>query len=211
MPRFNDLTGRRFGKLTVIKREGANRNGSATWLCNCDCGNKKVACGRELVNGDTSSCGCARHNPRKHGMAGTRLYRIWTGMKSRCFNPNSPAYDRYGGRGITVCREWADNFETFMEWALESGYNEGLTIERIDNGKGYFPGNCTWISQSEQTQNRRSCIFVTMDGKTMNLQQWCDELGISYKLVHNRIRKLGWEPKKALTTPVDESKRNKKR
>lgn len=210
MPRLKDLTGQRFGRLTVIKRDGTNKNGSATWLCKCDCGTEKVVCGRELVKGDTKSCGCSRHDPRKHGMSGTRLHRIWSGMKNRCQNPNNHAYKDYGGRGIVVCKEWSDDFNRFKEWATDSGYREGLTIERIDFDKGYCPDNCTWITKSEQAQNRRRCIFVTIDGKTMNLQQWCDELGIDYKLVHNRIHKLGWEPVKALTTPVDKSKRNKK-
>lgn len=210
MPRLIDLTGQRFGRLTVIRRDGTNKNGSATWLCKCDCGNVKVASGRDLTNGDTKSCGCSRRAPRKHGMTKTRLYRIWSDMKNRCQNPNNHAYKDYGGRGITVCKEWSDDFNRFKEWAADSGYREGLTIERIDFDKGYCPDNCTWITLSEQAQNRRMCIFVTINGKTMNLQQWCDELGIDYKLAHNRIHKLGWEPEKALTTPVDKSKRNKK-
>lgn len=211
MPRLINLAGQRFGKLTVIERNGTNNNGSATWLCHCDCGNTKTVSGRELVKGDTKSCGCARHNPRKHGMSNTRLYKIWIGIKGRCCNQSDRAYKNYGGRGIHLCKEWADSFDCFKEWALDNGYNDTLTIERVDNDKGYFPGNCTWKTQYEQTQNRRSCILVTIGDKTMNLQQWCDEFGTNYKLAHNRIRKLGWEPVKALTTPVDESKRSKRK
>lgn len=210
MPRLRDLTGQRFGRLTVIKRYGKNGNGSATWTCLCDCGNTKVVSGHDLVEGHTISCGCSRRDPRKHGMAKTRLYRIWSHMKNRCQNPNNHAYSNYGGRGIEVCKEWSDSFVCFKEWADSHGYEEELTIERVDIDKGYCPDNCTWITKSKQAQNRRRCIFVTIDGKTLNLQQWCNELGIDYKLVHNRIHKLGWEPVKALTTPVDKSKRNKK-
>ena len=211
MPMLNDLTGKRFGKLTVIRREGTNKRGLATWLCQCDCGNTKTVCGRELVVGDTKSCGCSRRTTRTHGMSKTRLYRIWSGMKVRCLNQNSHAYEYYGGKGITVCEEWVNDFERFRKWAVGHGYSDELTIERIDLGKGYSPDNCKWITQAEQTQNRRRCIFVTIDGRTMNLQQWCNELGVNYKLVHNRIHKLGWEPVKALTTPVDKSKRNKRK
>lgn len=210
MPRLIDLIGQRFGRLTVIRRDGANKNGSATWLCKCDCGNVKVVSGRDLINGDTKSCGCSRRTPRKHGMTKTRLYRIWSDMKNRCQNPNNHAYKDYGGRGIVVCGEWSDDFNCFKEWAINNGYSKELTIERLDFNKGYCPDNCTWITLSEQAQNRRRCIFVTIGEKTLNLQQWCNELGIDYKLVHNRIYKLGWEPEKALTTPVDKSKRNKK-
>lgn len=211
MPKLKDLAGQRFGKLTAIKRYGTDRNGSATWLCKCDCGVEKVVSGHDLVWGKTKSCGCLKRKPRTHGMTKTRLYRIWSGMKDRCKNPNSPAYGNYGGRGIGVCEEWSDSFACFKEWADGHGYSDDLTIERLDNNKGYCPSNCTWITKPEQSQNRRTCILVTIGNKTMNLQQWCNELGISYKLAHNRIRKLGWEPIKALTTPVDESKRNKGR
>lgn len=211
MPRLNDLTGRRFGKLTAIERFGTDSNGSAVWKCLCDCGNSKSVSSRELTRGDTKSCGCARHNPRKHGMSNSRLYRIWSGMKNRCLNQSANAYERYGGRGVTICEEWASDFETFRDWALSNGYEDGLTIERKSNEKGYFPSNCIWITKSEQAQNRESCIYVTIGEETRNLQQWCTNLGMNYKLVHNRIRKLGWEPVRALTTPVDETKRNKKR
>ena len=147
MPKLNDLTGQRFGRLTVLERT------ELKWLCKCDCGNKKIVAGGHLVSGDTKSCGCLRI---KHGMRNTRLYSIWHGMKERCYNTKHKFYKHYGGRGIKVCEEWKNDFQTFADWALSHGYADNLTIDRIDVNGNYEPSNCQWATNAEQQRNKRN-------------------------------------------------------
>lgn len=154
-----DATGQRFGRLVVVKAAGRNKQGSALWLCRCDCGGLTTVRGSDLRNGSVKSCGCAkveacRARITRHGGGGTRLYDIWKGMRARCNNPNHKAYPQYGGRGIKICREW-DDFASFREWALANGYREDLTIDRINNDEGYEPNNCRWASYVEQRHNQR--------------------------------------------------------
>lgn len=153
-----DLTGERFGRLTVVSRNGSKGN-SATWNCKCDCGNDCVITHRELVSGDTKSCGCIRkerNNNTKHGQRWTRLYGVWSGMKQRCSNPNNHAYRYYGAKGVCTCEEWQKDFMVFYDWAMSNGYRKNLTIDRINPFGNYEPSNCRWISLSEQAKNKRN-------------------------------------------------------
>lgn len=160
-----DIIKKRFGRLTVIARHGRDDYYQATWLCRCDCGKECVCRGHDLRRGRTKSCGCfnsdwTKERFIKHNKCHTRLYEVWAGMKARCHNPTHRSYENYGGRGITVCDEWRNEFQAFYDWAMANGYDENApqgkcTIDRIDNNKGYSPDNCRWVDMKVQRQNQR--------------------------------------------------------
>ena len=198
--KVKDLTGQRFGRLTVI---GIDDRGTRKtyWNCLCDCGNIKSVRSDSLQCGAIQSCGClkkeqddvnlmseAKKKSEKFGSVygHTRIHNVWAGMKSRCFNPNDARFSDYGGRGITVCDEWRDDFFKFYEWAMSNGYDDSLTIDRIDNSKGYSPKNCRWASQKEQARNRRTNINIRIGNVTKTLREWCDLFDLPYSRVHAR-------------------------
>lgn len=154
MTEIIDITGRRFNKLVVISRNANRPNGDATWLCACDCGNKKIVVGRQIRHGGTKSCGCLLHKEPKsktHGMFGTPTYSCWANMKARCTRVNHPAWKRYGGRGITFCEEWR-KFEGFLADMGEKPNT--LTLDRIDNNGNYCAKNCRWATHTQQRLNQ---------------------------------------------------------
>ena len=169
MAKYNDLTGKTFGRLTVIDRVANDKQGNARWNCLCSCGTHKIVRGRTLITGKTLSCGCLLSEASskrmtalatKHGLCKTPLYRVYYSMISRCKNPADKGYHRYGGRGITVCEEWTSGFEHFYHWAISNGYRRGLEIDRRNNDGPYSPENCRWITSFENCNNTRTCIKV---------------------------------------------------
>lgn len=165
---YIDITGQRFGRLTVIEYAGKTSRYISLWRCRCDCGREKVVSRKNLIGGGTRSCGCLFKDRQQHGEAvrGSRskLYNIWVSMRQRCHNPNSPAWKWYGEKGISVCPEWED-YDKFHEWALSSGYVEGLSIDRIDSDGDYEPSNCRWIPLEENAARARISHGGTSNGQ----------------------------------------------
>ena len=160
MALVKDLTGQKFGRLTVVERAENTPQGKARWLCKCECGGTTVATKSDLDLGKVKSCGCLRKETTaelgriaSHNGTGTRLYRIWSSMKQRCKYEHHKCFFRYGGRGITVCNTWEENFAAFRDWALENGYADNLTLDRIDVNGNYEPSNCRWVTMKTQQNN----------------------------------------------------------
>lgn len=193
--KVKDLTGQKFEKLLVISQE-PSKNGRAMWLCLCDCGKYITVMGKLLINGHTKSCGCLKYSLK--GLSDSRLYRIWRGIKSRCYNEHHDAYYRYGGRGIIVCDDWKNSFQSFYNWAIANKYDSNLTIDRIDNNKGYSPNNCRWVDKTTQQRNRRGNLYYTINGVTKCLKEWCQVHNLNYATVHKRVSKYNWSIGEAL-------------
>lgn len=203
-----DLTGQRFGRLVALNKLAVRSGHGSVWLCRCDCGKETSVRRDQLMGGNTKSCGCLRNDVNTiHGESKTKLHRIWAGMKQRCYDPNTTGYQNYGGRGVRVCDEWKNDFCAFRDWALISGYREGLSIERQDTSGNYTPENCRWATAKEQANNRRSNILITYQGITLTEKQWAEKLGISYNTLHTRIKTRGWDIDRAFTTPVQSKRR----
>lgn len=202
---MKELAGKRFERLTVAsKSDRADRNGPY-WECVCECGKKVVVRQAHLLNGNTKSCGCLHKHTliqrnQKHGGAHTKLYYVWQAMRKRCNDPRSKSYKYYGARGIKVSLEWEENYQRFRDWAISSGYKDGLTIDRIDTNKGYYPENCRWTNKETQMNNTRRNNCITHNGRTQTLSQWAKELLIKPTTLRNRIYTYGWSIEKAFTT-----------
>ena len=138
----------------------------------------------------------------KHGKTGSRLYEVWHHMKSRCYYTKNKNYNAYGGRGIAVCDEWKNDFMSFYNWAMENGYDDTLTIDRIDNNKGYSPNNCRWATAKQQVMNRTNTLQIAYKGKTKPLMEWCEILNLSYNTIWTRLHKYNWTVEKAFTKGV---------
>ena len=194
-----------FGRLTVI-HFAYSKDGRTFWHCKCSCGKEKDVATKDLKRGTVKSCGCLRiettsKRRKTHGATETRLYHIWCTMKRRCETVKSGKQkNNYADRGIIICEEWHDFIE-FQKWAFSSGYNEKLTIDRINNNGNYCPENCRWVNNKIQANNKRNNVRLTYSNKTQTIAQWADELGMKYNTLDERLRK-GWSVERALTTPV---------
>jgi len=192
-PRFKDLTGMRFGRLIVIARAPGLKRKNALWLCECDCGMQIIANGADLRVGDTKSCGCLQKDwvlkkNTKHGLSHTPEASILNGIIQRCTNPNNTSYKDYGGRGIGIEDLRWFSLEYFVE-DMGRRPDGSLSIERLDNNRGYFKENCIWADDTTQIRNRRISISITYNGKTQSLQEWADEIGMNYATLYGRYMK----------------------
>jgi len=210
-----ELIGERFGRLLVIQKtqDNVNRPGekriAEKWLCRCDCGTEREVFTVALLRKKepTLSCGCyTRDRITKqnitHGETYTRLFRTWSGMKTRCYNPMSDHWSDYGARGIKICDEWLNNFIVFRDWAMKNGYNDNLTIDRKDVDGDYTPENCRFANAKSQANNRRSNQFLDIDGVKLTYTEWAQRLGAKDRDIINRRLKKGWTEKEAVTIPL---------
>jgi hypothetical protein len=208
MPKIMDLSvyiGMSYGQLTI---ESIERINSKLYVsAKCTCGKTGSYMLVKLKDGHTKSCGCLRKKIMSdilttHGLYHTRINNIWNGMIDRCRRVKNKNYKNYGGRGITVCEEWATDFMAFYNWAMNNGYSDELTIERNDVNGNYEPGNCKWITHSKQALNRRDNHFVTYNGVTKTIAEWAKDLNMNYNTLINRLNTYRWGIEKALTEPV---------
>lgn len=202
-----DLTGLQFGRLTVIRRAGSIKQ-RAAWLCRCECGVESVKVGKLLLNGHCRSCGCGERENRinnvtrdAHHLSNTRLYNIWCAMKQRCYYSENNEFHNYGGRGVEVCEEWRDDFLTFKMWSEQNGYKDNLSIDRIDVNGNYEPSNCKWSTSKEQARNRRETLYLTVNGETKSLIEWCEIVGLDYGTAYYRYYR-GMSPEDVLRKKV---------
>lgn len=201
-----DRTGMRYGKLIVIgwshSQYRSPRHGSYQfWFCKCDCGKSTVVLGNNLVKKNTTSCGCnssrltVGDRLTTHGMSKTQTYKSWSAMKDRCYQKSHKEYQRYGARGITVCKRWRDSFEYFFKDMGERP--PGHSIDRININKGYSPSNCIWSTSEQQANNRRNNRIIKFESEVMTLARWAKKTGIKYGTLHSRL-KMGWSVDRAL-------------
>ncbi len=209
--------GDKYNRLTAIKFDHRDKNNNLYWLFRCSCGNEKVIQVNHVKSGDTKSCGCLSREPREsigktfakenkiHRMTHTKEYNSWLAMKQRCLNKKNNDYKYYGVKGIKVCKRWL-KFENFYK---DMGKRPvGTSLDRINNNLGYYKKNCKWSTAKEQANNRTSNRLLTFNGKTQNITQWANNLGIRSGLLYSRIDKLGWDIEKALTTKKRKIRRN---
>lgn len=206
-----DLTGKTFGCFNVL--EFVPKESSpfpfATWKSRCMCGNDYYLCSYALKNGTLNSCGCEKSGSNQgrritHGMSNSLLYKKWEDMKARTTNPNSWKWNEYGGRGIALYDDWND-FVNFADWAFDTGYEDNLTIERIDVNKGYEPSNCRWATMKEQGNNRRNNTVYTINGETLTNSEWAERAGLTPGGLDHRVKVLGWSLEEAVSTPSRKS------
>ena len=213
---FIDLTGQKFNKLTVMERaedhEQPSGQRKTMWRCRCDCGNETIVTAYDLYHGHTKSCGCSYYdyiqmlrsaikpNEKKHRQSHS-LRKTYDGMLYRCNNINASNYSRYGGRGIKVCEEWSNNFESFKEWALQNGYELGLSIDRIDVNGDYTPDNCRWVTMKKQANNKRTTRWVEYNGERMSVSEFAQVIGLNYSTAYFRISR-GWPIERIINQPL---------
>jgi hypothetical protein len=196
---FKDMTGKEIGHLTVIRISGYSKDHRVMWECLCDCGKIVQRKGKGLRSGnpESKSCGCCSLDnipsektvKAKHMGTKTRLFRIWSSMKNRCRCENWEGYKRYGGRGITVCNEWTNDYKKFRDWAMSHGYSDTLTLDRIDVNGNYEPSNCRWATWQEQANNRRKSLFVIYNGETKSIPDWARLFKINNVTLRNRLKR----------------------
>lgn len=212
---MDDLINKKFGRLTVLSLHeirqrytdsGAKNGKYYYYLCKCECGNNIIVERHNLTSGNSKSCGCYNHDKimercYKHNGCKEKLYCVYRGMLQRCNCKSHKYYKNYGGRGIKVCDEWKD-YTSFRKWSINNGYKIGLSIDRIDNNKGYSPDNCRWTTPTIQARNTRRSRFIEFNGEKLTMIEWSERTGVPSGTLWLRL-KNGWDVDRALSTPVN--------
>lgn len=193
--------GSKYGKWEVMKFIGKDKWGRPRYLCKCECGTVSDKDGYDLVNGRATNCRKCQNHFHIHGLTNSRLFSIWGNMKQRCLNPKNPRYSIYGGRGISICDEWKNNFQAFYDWAIKNGYKENLTIDRIDNNGNYCPENCHWANITTQLQNRSITRIIEYNNKQYFIDEFCKVFGLNEQKVRQRINRYGYTDAEDLLNP----------
>ena len=198
---FTDLSGYENEDILVLSF-AERRNGRIYWNCKCKyCGNEIQRETSNIKKG-LATCKCIhkkrikKSNSKPH--RDTEIYSKWCGMKNRCYNQKEKSFEYYGKRGITVCEEWINDFDSFYNWSIENGWEKGYSIERKDVNGNYCPENCEWIPLLEQQKNKTNTIYAELNGETKRLLEWCEILCLNPKTVYNRINQCGMTPEEAL-------------
>ena len=202
------MIGKKYGRLTVldIDVEKSKQTKRCYLICKCDCGITKSMRSDYVRRNHIVSCGCYSRelldkSRVKHGLSRHPLFKEWTGVKDRCYNKNCKQFKDYGGRGITVCDEWIHDAAAFINWCLSHGYEKDLTLDRIDNNKGYSPDNCRWTTRKIQANNTRRNHFITYKSETHTVHEWADKLHLNYSVLSHRLAR-GWSVEDAIETPI---------
>lgn len=208
---WNKCVGNKYNNLKVLSIYGFDKYNRPIFECLCDCGNKKNISATRVKNGGTKSCGCLQKKKASklltiHGLTNTRLHSIWTAMISRCENPKNNRFYSYGSKGIKVCEEWRNDFQSFYEWAIANGYSDELSIDRIDVNGNYEPSNCRWATTKEQANNKTTSRLIEYLGETKNAKQWADFFGFNYKYFHENLKKNNWDMESVLNKPYFKEK-----
>lgn len=204
MAKVKDLIGKKFNYLTVIEQDLSKEYSRPYWICKCDCGNIISVCGKHLAYASTTfkSCGCLRKNRFYiDGRSNSQLYKRYKSIKDRCLNKNNKSYKYYGGRGITMCKEWINDFTVFSNWAINNGYKNELTIDRINNNKGYCPENCRWTTIEEQHNNTRKNRNYIFNGEKMTISQISKLCNVNYETLRHRLN-IGLTIEQATKLPI---------
>lgn len=199
------MIGRKYNRLTVLRLDTTDRKApDRFFVCQCDCGNITSVRYSHLIRHEIKSCGClSRENhAKKHGKSHTRLYGIWSKMRARCLDDRDASYAYYGQRGIQICDEWRDDFMSFYTWAMQNGYEEHLTLDRINVNGNYTPDNCRWVTYAVQARNRTDTVYYTYQGETMVLTDWAHKIGMNEETLRQRVVDYGMSLEDAINTPL---------
>ena len=208
-----DITGKQFGYLTVIERDySATDKRNSKWICKCKCGNVTSVYRCFLISGHTQSCGCKRYDRHNNvnGLSTSHIYSVWSSMNARCNSTKKKNFNYYKGKGIIVCEEWKNSFLSFYDWSMAHGYSVGMSIDRIDNSKGYYPENCRWVNLSDQQWNKSNNVKIIYNGETQSLAKVCADIGFPRGTAYRRYQRLKAKGKEIdvdyLFAPIEEKK-----
>ena len=213
---FKNLTGLKYGRLTVIEISSKDKNGHYYWLCECDCGKIKKILGTHLLRGNIKSCGCYNselasiRQKEKQIIPNKRIRHIWESMKSRCYNNKNISYKNYGARGIKICDEWINKENgliNFYNWSIDNGYKDDLTIDRIDVNGNYEPSNCRWATWQKQCNNTRNNIKIEYNSEYENICYFIKKYNLNKFAIYNRLKR-DWSVRDAIEKPVKERRTN---